>query len=212
MGDRRLEPRAALFRLGAFLDQRLELEERLAALNDPRVADGVVSGYLRTLDGDDLELALRCCERPGVLAERVADPLVAVRRAVAANVSADEATLRVLACDEDELVRVLVASHPPADLGVHAWLLADPCPAVRDALLDVEVDEPGDEDATTDMLEFLHHFVPAAVEEDCLEQARHEPAVSVAGELPEPGPPLSDAQAIGLLRYWLGTEPLEPLE
>ncbi len=168
----------ALDVLARFLDVTQDLLDRFQALNDSRVPDSLIEAFFATLEPALRLKALELCDRSTVLASWAHVGNVEERRRIAANEYTACTTLLALAHDETEEVRSQIAFNPSADLDTTAWLMADPSPWVQEALrmtfeerkhdLDVEGDDelPGEDESLT----FLFEMVPAAEEEDCLQE------------------------------------------
>lgn len=226
-----LPPREALDVLEQFLADGATDLQRVEAIRHPGVPDGVLAGFVRTLERELRVLALLWCDRAHLLASWARHGDEDDRVAVAGNRYADPGTLLLLATDPSEHVRHEVAFNPSADVEV-LWLLdTDPTPLVQGALERLrrvaheEDDAVDDERGAVESLDFLHEMVPAAQEEDLLDEVLETALAERYLGTPEgdaPGPAdvaahadveaeawqLSEAQVRGLLEHRLGATPL----
>lgn len=228
-------PREAFAILAGFLDLGADWCQRVLALHHDAVPDGVLSGFLHSLDPELRLQALAACNRTQVLASWALLGSDDERAAVAGNCHTDPATLLQLGKDSSESVRREVVLNVSSDIEVLAPLIDDPSVVVQVAwelrrrLSPSELggtdDEPGDDESLT----FLHAMVPAAecldlhdgylqlaIVEDC-ERLVLETLHPDFVELDVPERPaqsvddvepwrLTEAQALALLRHHLGAQ------
>ncbi len=124
----------AFARLEFFANINNDPEEREAALNDPKIADGFVLAYLRTMPTRTFEAALGFLSRPLVLHELLIDATTDQRLTIAFNPATAPEDLRRLAEDPSPDVRAQLAFNPNTEPDVLASLLLDGSERVREAV------------------------------------------------------------------------------